>query len=54
MAEIVEAISGTLPDFRQIFEPGSFVEFPESDIREIIREETGETLFISTDATPAT
>lgn len=48
MAEIVEAVSGALPDFHQRFQPGSFVEFLESDIREIIREETGETLFSST------
>lgn len=43
-AEIVEAVSGSHPDFKRLFCAGDFLDFVESDIHAIHDDESGQLL----------
>ena len=52
LAEIVELVTSVRPVARSSFTPGDFLEIAESDIVEVVDEQTRQTLFTRTDATP--
>jgi hypothetical protein len=48
-ARVEEAVAGTHPDFKRLFQRGSLLDLHESDISQIVDEFSGEVLY---DATP--
>ena len=43
-AEVVEAVSGSHPEFNRLHRPGNFLDFAESDIATIADDSTGQVL----------